>query len=53
MIGTNEKRLNLDRFEKALEREVILQFYPSFREIHRNLRDNMLSGIILEGAVDL
>ena len=53
VIGAKERRLDLERFEKALEKEVILQFYPSFREIHRNLRHSILNGITLKGVVEL
>ena len=53
VVGAKEKDIELTQFDMMLERTIILQFYPSFREIHRNLRNNILSGIILEGAADL
>ncbi|MBS3167156.1 nucleotidyltransferase domain-containing protein [Candidatus Woesearchaeota archaeon] len=53
IIGTKEKNINLTKFDKLLERRVVLNFYPSFKEIHKHLKDNILNGIILSGSVDL
>ena|SRR3989344_908156 len=53
IIGSMEKEPNLQKFDKILEREISLQFYKNFREIHKNLKENILNGIILKGAVEL
>lgn len=53
VIGSKEKEINLKKFEKMLEREIILNFYDSFKKIHKNLKDNLLNGILLSGSVDL
>lgn len=53
IIGSKEKEINLLGFEKKLERTIILNFYPSFKEIHKNLKDNILNGIVLSGSVEL
>lgn len=53
IIGTKEKQIDLDRFNGLFEREIILNFYPCWKEINRNLRNNILNGIILAGGIDL
>jgi len=53
VIGTKNKEIDLTTFNKLLERTIILNFYPSFKEIHKHLRDNILNGIVLSGSVDL
>jgi len=53
VIGTKEKQVELTKFDKLLERTIVINFYPSFKEIHKNLKDNILNGILLAGSVDL
>jgi predicted nucleotidyltransferase len=53
IIGTKGKEIDLIKFNKALGKEVIINFYPSFGDIHKNLKDNILNGILLSGSVDL
>jgi len=53
IIGTKNKEINLTKFDKILERTIILNFYPLFKEIHKHLKDNILNGILLSGSVDL
>ncbi len=53
IIGNKEKNLRLDKFEKALNKKIILQFYPSFKKIHKELKENLLNGIILQGGIEL
>lgn len=53
IIGTKGKEVNLIKFEKLLERDIIINFYMSFKNIHENLRNNILSGIFLKGRVEL
>ena len=53
VIGYKEKQLNLSEFDKKLERNIIINFYSSFAEIHKHLRDSILNGILLSGSVDL
>ena len=47
------KDIELKKFDRILERTIIINFYPSFREIHKHLRDSILNGILLSGAVDI
>ncbi len=53
VIGRKEKDLDFARFEKQLERKISLNFYPSFREIHKELRENLCNGIVLAGGIEL
>ena len=53
IIGTKGKEVELTKFEKLLERTIIINFYISLKEIHKNLKDNILNGIVLSGSVDL
>ena len=53
LIGPKEKDISLDRFEKILERKIMLHFYNNLSDINKNLRANILNGITLDGAVEL
>ena len=53
VIGKNEKEISLKDFEKRLERKIILNFYPSLKEVHKELKENICNGIILSGGIDL
>ncbi len=53
IIGTKEKEVDFTKFNKLLERNIIINFYPSFKKIHKHLKDNVLNGILLSGSVDL
>ncbi|MBU0894936.1 MAG: nucleotidyltransferase domain-containing protein [Nanoarchaeota archaeon] len=53
IIGTKGKDIKLADFNKKLERTIIINFYLSFKKIHKHLRDNILNGIVLSGSVDL
>ena len=53
IIGTTEKNIDLKIFEKSLEREIIINFYKNWKEINKNLRDNILNGITFAGGIDL
>lgn len=53
IITAKEKKIDLTEFGKLLERDVFLHFYPNLKEIHTNLRESILNGIILSGGVEL
>ena len=53
IIGTKGKEIELIKFEKSLERKIVINFYISFKEIHKHLKDSILNGILLSGSVDL
>ena len=53
IIGRPEKKINLEKYEQILKREINLQFYNSINKIHKHLRENILNGIVLTGSVRL
>ena len=53
IIGRKEKEIKLESFENIFQRKIIINFYPSFKEIHKHLKENILNGIILFGGVEL
>lgn len=53
IIGAKEKEIELSSFEKILGRKISLQFYESLGSIHKNLRENLINGIVLYGIVEL
>ena len=53
IIGTGRKEIKLTKFDKLLERTIFINFYSSFKEIHKHLRDSILNGILLAGSVDI
>jgi predicted nucleotidyltransferase len=53
IISRKEKRVDLSQFEKTLGREIIINFYPSLKEVHKDLRNNLCNGIVLSGGVEL
>ena len=53
IIGSKEKNIDLEEFEKILERGIHLNFYPSFKEIHKDLKENIFNGIVLAGGIEL
>lgn len=53
IIGSKKKDIDLSNLEKILERTISLNFYESWNSIHRQLRNNILRGIVLKGDVDI
>ena len=53
IIGIKGKKVDVAKFEKILERKININFYESFEKIHKNLKDNILNGIVLSGGVDI
>ena len=53
IIGKKDKILELEKYEKILNRKINVNFYNSLKEIHRHLKNNILNGIILHGSVEL
>ncbi|MEK6616645.1 MAG: nucleotidyltransferase domain-containing protein [Bacteroidota bacterium] len=52
IIGAR-KEAYFAKFEKALERQIIINHYPSFQKINKHLLNNILNGIVLKGSVNL
>jgi len=53
VVGRKEKTVNLTRFENAFERKININFYDSFKVIHKHLRENLFNGIVLAGGIEL
>ncbi len=53
VIGRKEKQADLTMYEKELERQININFYGSFKDIHKHLKENLYNGIILTGGVEL
>ena len=53
IIGRKEKHINTENYEKIFDRKIYINFYNSLKEIHKNLRENILNGIVLKGGVEL
>ena len=53
VIGRKDKVIDLKVFEKRLNRKININFYDSWKNIHKHLKNNILNGIIITGSVDL
>src|SRR3989338_508710 len=53
IIGTKGKDQELTKFDKILERTVFINFYESWKDIHKQLKNNILNGILLSGGIEL
>ena len=53
IIGAKDKMLNIEKFENNFRKEINLNMYNSWKEIHKHLKNNILNGIILSGSVDV
>ena len=53
IIGRKEKELNIENYEKLFERKIKINYYKSFQEIHKHLKENLANGIILAGGFEL
>ena len=53
VIGSKEKEIDLSKFEKGLERPIIVNYYKSFKSIDNHLLNNIVNGITLKGAVNI
>ena len=53
VVGVKEKKTDLSGFVKKLQKPIILHFYQSLKGINKNLKENILNGIILKGGVEL
>jgi len=53
IIGTTGKELDLKEYNKLLERNVSVNFYKSWQEIHKQLKESILKGITLSGGIEL
>ncbi len=48
-IQAKEKKLTLEKYEKQMKRKITLFFEEDFSRLNKELRNNILNGIILKG----
>lgn len=53
VIGRKDKLMDLKKYEKELERQININFYSSFKDIHKHLKENLCNGIVLIGGIEL
>lgn len=53
VVGCKEKKLDLSKFDRLLERTIVVQYYDELARIDKNLGSNILNGITLHGTVDI
>jgi predicted nucleotidyltransferase len=53
IVGKKEKKINLETYEKILEKKIIINYYDSWGGIHKQLKNNILNGILLSGGIEL
>lgn len=53
VIGRKEKQIGLTTFENLLERKISINFFHSFKRIHKHLKENVCNGILIVGGVEL
>ncbi|MBI2575000.1 hypothetical protein HYV82_03890, partial [Candidatus Woesearchaeota archaeon] len=53
VIGRKEKATDSTKYERALERKISINFYDSFKNIHKHLKENLCNGFVLAGGVEL
>ncbi len=53
VIGRKDKMLELEKFERTLNRKIHVIFHESWKKLDNNLRNNILNGILIHGGVEL
>lgn len=53
VIGSKEKEIELERFDKLFERKIYIHYYESINKIDRNLRQSIINGITLQGIIEI
>jgi len=48
-IEAKEKKLDLNRYEKALKRKISLFFKEEFSKLPKELKNNIINGLVLKG----
>ena len=48
IIGSKQRNLNLEQFDKELSRKININYYKSSKDINKYLLNNILNGIILK-----
>ncbi len=53
IIGCKKKDINFVNYEKFFNKKISLNFYDSFNEIKKELKENIFNGIVLVGGIEL
>ena len=53
VIGSKEKKIDPETYERLLERDININHYQELSAIKKNLRENIINGIVLSGHVEL
>ncbi len=53
IVGCCSKNVNLDKFEDFFKKDININFYKDFKEINKNLKNNLFNGIVLSGRIGL
>lgn len=53
VIERKDKLIDIERYEKILKRRINVNFYDSWKSINKNLKNNILNGILLHGSIEL
>lgn len=53
VIGRKDKQIDVTLYEKRTERKININFYNSFKGIHKRLKENLCNGLVLAGGVEL
>ncbi|MDP2672620.1 MAG: nucleotidyltransferase domain-containing protein [Nanoarchaeota archaeon] len=51
IIGAKGKQLDISKFEKILKKKIVINFYNNLNNLDKNLRNNLLNGIVLSGVL--
>lgn len=53
IIGAKDKIINTEKFNKFFEKEININIYIDFNNIHKNLKSNIFNGIVIVGRIVL
>ncbi|MBI5393421.1 nucleotidyltransferase domain-containing protein [Candidatus Woesearchaeota archaeon] len=53
VMGSKEKKIDLLKYEKLLEKEIRINYYNHLNEINKHLKSNICNGIVLSGGFEL
>lgn len=53
VIGSKNKAVDTTKFDELLKRTININFYESWKAIHKHLKNNILRGILLNGGIEL
>jgi predicted nucleotidyltransferase len=53
IIENKKKDIQFEKFEKILFRKININFYDSWKDINKHLRNNILNGVVISGSVNI